>query len=51
LAITFAEDFADAAEKVVIAATEARLVMQQNWWQRVQRLLTGKDETIDRTAG
>jgi succinyl-CoA synthetase beta subunit len=51
LAITFAEDFADAAEKVVTAATEARLIVQQKWWQRVQRLLTGKDETIDRTAG
>ena len=51
LAITFAEDFADAAELVVKAATEARLSGQQKWWQRVQGLLTGKDETIDRTAG
>lgn len=51
LVITFAEDFADAAEKVVKAATEARLSAQQKWWQRVQGLLTRKDETIDRTAG
>jgi succinyl-CoA synthetase beta subunit len=51
LVITFAEDFADAAEKVVKAATEARLSVQQKWWQRVQGLLTRKDETIDRTAG
>jgi succinyl-CoA synthetase beta subunit len=51
LVITFAEDFADAAEKAVKAATEARLSVQQKWWQRVQGLLTRKDETIDRTAG
>ena len=43
LVITFAEDFADAAEKVVKAATEARLSMQRKWWQRVQGLLTRKD--------
>ena len=40
LVIVFAEDFADAAEKVVKAATEARLSVQQKWWQRVQGLLT-----------
>jgi succinyl-CoA synthetase beta subunit len=51
LAITFAEDFADAAELVVKAASEARLSGQQKWWQRVQGLLTRKDETIGRTAG
>lgn len=51
LEITFAEDFADAAELVVKAATAARLGMQQKWWQRVHGLLTGKDETTDRTAG
>lgn len=51
LAITFAEDFADAAELVVKAQSEARLSGQQKWWQRVQGLLTRKDETIGRTAG
>jgi succinyl-CoA synthetase beta subunit len=51
LVITFAEDFTDAAEKVVKAAAEARLSVQRNWWQRVQGLLTRKDETNDRTAG
>jgi len=51
LAITFAEDFTDAAEQVVKAATEARFHVQRKWWQRVQGLLTRKDETIDRTAG
>ncbi|MCK5481024.1 MAG: ADP-forming succinate--CoA ligase subunit beta [Gammaproteobacteria bacterium] len=43
LVITFAEGFADAAEKVVKAATEARLSAQRKWWQRVQGLLTRKD--------
>jgi succinyl-CoA synthetase beta subunit len=51
LVITFAEDFTDAAEKVVKAAAEARLSVQRNWCQRVQGLLTRKDETNDRTAG
>ncbi|MDH3900427.1 MAG: hypothetical protein OEU51_05200, partial [Gammaproteobacteria bacterium] len=51
LVTTFAEDISDAAEKVVKAAAEARLNVQRKWWQRVQGLLTGKDETIDRTPG
>jgi succinyl-CoA synthetase beta subunit len=51
LVITFAEDIPDAAEKVIKAASEARLNVQRNWWQRVQDLLTGKDDTTDRTEG
>jgi len=50
LAITFAEDFSDAAEKVVKAAAEAQLSVQRKWWQRIQGLLTRKDATIDRRS-
>lgn len=39
LAIIFAKDFADAAELVVRAASEARLGVQRKWWQQVQGLL------------
>lgn len=48
LAITFADDLADAAEKAVAAATEARLRSQRSWWQRVHGLLTKHDEASDR---
>jgi succinyl-CoA synthetase beta subunit len=50
LAVTFADDLADAAEKAVRAATEARLRSQRSWWQRVQGLLTKHDEASDRSA-
>lgn len=50
LVTAFAEDIPDAAEKVIKAATEARLKVQRKWWQRVHGLLTGKDESVDRTA-
>ncbi|UCC55528.1 MAG: ADP-forming succinate--CoA ligase subunit beta [Gammaproteobacteria bacterium] len=50
LVTAFAEDIPDAAEKVIKAATEARLKVQRKWWQRVHGLLTGKNESVDRTA-
>jgi succinyl-CoA synthetase beta subunit len=51
LAVTFADDMADAAEKVVKAATEARLTLRRSWWQRVQGLVTKDATPGDRSNG
>jgi len=48
LAVTFADDLAEAAEKAVAAARAARLSAQRSWWQRVQGLMTKQDESGER---
>jgi succinyl-CoA synthetase beta subunit len=48
LAITFATDMGDAAEKAVKAAKETKMALRRGWWHRVHGLWTKPDEAVDR---